>query len=384
MLGTPLAMAVVAIVIIVIVASSGGSNSKASASQPSGSGISLSQNDKNQVKNDLSITLIPTEAQCHDDSKFLWRSLAPVDSSNPTDRHDSESVSTPFTMADQNGLFDQLKAENCGNPTELDMNIRALHDFSVGGVNIGQNNPWMDEFLQRVSDAKTLKAAFLTQPGGDNTPIFVSADFQRYAGLTNALLAAFQRIGIQPLPSVSNWHQDPSKLASNELPRTVLNTVQENLPALVLAYTLKGQQCPLVQFGFNVQDKRFEGFQPPNCAPPAAPPTSPPPPGHHPPTTVPGCHCRTTTTTTPCVCTTTSTVPPCVNNTSGKCTPPHTVPPPPTTAPPAHPTTTTTNPSDSGWGAPPDRTPPPPPSTVPAVPVPITTPPTIVPVIPAP
>lgn len=268
-----------------------------------------------QIREDLIVRpgdLLPDAAQC-DSDRFIPNSLP------STEKRWSDAVSTPFASSDKDEMLEELFAEHCGNPTELDMSIQALSQLNVGDFNIGENNPWMGEFLAKAEE-KGLRTAFLTLKDGEGNNVFVSAEYQQYAAMTNTILLAFSSVGVQERASVQNWHIEGP--VAGELPRTVLNSVQEGLPALVLEYTVK-DSCPLKAIGYNVGDKRFEVFPDPVCE---APPEEAPP-GDVPPTT--GEQPPTTTEKPPR--STTTTVPP------GTTVPP-TTKPPTTTVPP---TTTT-------------------------------------------
>lgn len=336
-----------------------------------------------QIEEDLTVNpedILPERAKCETD-EFIPNSLAEVRAGDPAFRQWSDSVSIPFASQDKDEMLDEMFAENCGNPTVLDMNIQALNRMTLLGFNVGENNPWMGEFLDAV-ESDGLREAFLTKKGG-NDDIYVTAEFQRYAAMTNTILLAFQNLGVMSdLVSSENWHVEGP--VAGELPRTVLNPTQEGLPALVFEYTVK-DNCSLVRFGFNTQDKRFELFVTPVCeeVPPTTeePPCECPPPGTVPPckgcppptTTLPPCpNCTTTTTTTvpQCPeCTTTTTVPPtttvpCGNKNvrdpeTGECVPNipsgSTLPPPATTTPTA--TTVQPAPQPPTPTAPPDTLP---------------------------
>lgn len=376
-LGAIISGVILAVCIIVGLAWPGGAdtNDNSKTATP-GDKVSLTAKQKDKLKQNLTVRkgdILPKQAKCVNDV-FIRNSLAPVQYGDPAARQWSNAMSTPFGTEDPNLMAFSLLIEHCGNPTELDNTIQGLSSQTIDGINIGANNPWMGEFEQKANDVG-LRRAYLTKKSGDDG-IYVTADYQLYAAMTNTLLLNFQRLPqTAKLASVSNWKQDPKSQQPGELPRAVLSGQQEDLPVLVFQYTVKAG-CPLVQFGYNVLDKRFENLPVPMCAPPPAPapapqPTPTQPGGGTSPTTKPHKPPPTTRPTTP----PTTRPPKCP---SGKCTPPTTLAPPPTTAPPSGGTSpTTSGGGNSGPGAPPNggTTPP---TTAPPVTdsTPTTTPPT--------
>lgn len=280
------------------------------------------------IQEDLTVKpgdILPEEARC-DGDEFIPNSLP------STEKRWSDAVSVPFEASAPDEMLLELFAEHCGNPTLLDMSIQALSDLTIGEFNIGENNPWMGEFLA-MAEEDGLRTAFLTLKEGEEG-IYVTEGFQSYAEMTNTLVLAFSNVGVQERASVQNWHIGGP--VAGELPRTVLNDQQEAMPSLVLEYTVK-DNCPLVAIGYNVGDKRFEVFPDPVCEEP--PPTVTTQPLTE--TTKP----PSTTSTTKPPRTTTTTVPPTTLPTH----PPASGPPPvanqPPHAPPATNPTTTTTPS---------------------------------------
>lgn len=259
--------------------------------------------DSDEIREDLTVSLgdlLPEEARC-DSDEFLWHSLQEVREGDPAYRQWSDAVSTPFESSDPDEMRDELFGEHCGNPTELTMSIEALSDMAIDGHNIGELNPWMGEYIDAVNDPG-MREAYLKLKDGEGDIVFVTEEYQQYAAMTNTLLMAFEVRGVEALQSVKNWHLPVPTVG--ELPRAVLNDQQEGLPALVFEYTVK-DGCPLVAFGYNVGDKRFEVFPGPVCEepPPTTSTTKPPT------TTVPTTSTTkppTTSTTTP---STTTTVP---------------------------------------------------------------------------
>jgi len=217
------------------------------------------------MKKNLTVSpedLLPGQAKCTSGDRFNRNSLV--------QGKWSDSVSTPYKASAKDGMLKETFDENCTNPTLLDMNVQALSRITIDGWNVGDHNPWMAQFLNKASDPG-LRAAFLTKKENVNG-IYVTADFQRAAAMTNTLLTRFMNVGVVTEPSTTNWHKPGGGLVAGELVRTVLNDKQENLPVLRLELTEKGQGC-VYAIGFNTGDKRFETL---GCkAPPSKTPHTP-------------------------------------------------------------------------------------------------------------
>lgn len=221
--------------------------------------------------------LLPDSALCKDDT-FIKNSIIGVKAGDNSYQQWSDSVSIPFKSSDKDGMMKEVTTENCGNPTFLDMNIKALKSITIDGWNVGDHNSWMSEFLAKA-DKEGLRTAFLTKKAGEGDKVFVTSDYQKYAALTNTLLSRFQNVGVVTQTSLTNWHLPGGGLVTGELVRTELNPKQEDLPLLKLELTEKGQGCVWAG-GYNTMDKRFETVScevPKPPAPPAQPatPTTP-------------------------------------------------------------------------------------------------------------
>lgn len=261
--------------------------------------------------------ILPDAARCESD-EFIENSLP------STEKLWSDSVSTPYVSSDPNEMFAEDLQENCGNPTLLDDKIQGFRHVKVGDFSVWDNNPWMAEF-DRLANEHGLRAAFLTKHDGVDG-VFVTADFQLFAELLNTILLDYKVWGVESWMTSYNAHL-PGPIAG-ELPRVVENPNQEDLPSLILVYTIKDVCDGASVIGMNVGDKRFEIFES-KCQPPAEPPCTVCPPETVPPTTVPD---------------------------GRKGTPATTTPPPPVTTPGVTTTTSNSGGGDSGPGAPPPAT----------------------------
>jgi len=266
--------------------------------------------------------VLPRESRCQGD-KFLENSLP------STKKYESDSPSIGFVSKDPDAMLKEVFVENCQNPTVLDMSIQGLATVRIGDFSVWDENPWLEE-CQKIG-AEGLWAHLVTREGSEG--FFVTAGFQRCAEMVNTLLLFYKVLPPDARQSVRNWHLAGPD-ADDLPPRTVENEVQEDLPALILAYTLKDVCGAESVIGYNVFDKRFEVFEPQSCEAPLCSES---------------CGSGATTTTTPGGVTTTTTV-------GRKGTPATTTPPPPTVITTTPATTSPSGGSDSGAGAPPPST----------------------------
>jgi len=190
-----------------------------------------------------------------------------------------DSVSTGFTASlvsnhDYVGMINEFMSEGCGNPTLLDMAIHGLATLPADQTHTVRdvNSWWMDKYFAQIGSGKTLRELFLTKKAGEGNKLFVTADFQEYASLTNLLLARVKPVAMDASRSLSNYYVPArSGLAAGEIPVTELNPKQESRLAIWMGYSLKSGDCTNIEFGFNVLDKRFETratcvVTPPACA----------------------------------------------------------------------------------------------------------------------
>lgn len=298
----------------------------------------------------------------------------------------TDSYRTGFAAADDEGKQTELFTENCLDPLGAGDALNFWANFVLpDGTPLVNRNPWLAPWVgDPAAVINTAAAQYMPLYLNEASLSWVQVEYcvptetkncleydeaskekvrqaiqaqynwQVIAGRLNTLIRRTEMAGVQEgRVSVLNYHLlemglvVPSRDAAGNLvlPRIGFNDVQEDLPALVYRVTEKDNPCPLLEFGFNTGDKRFELFTPTCEEQPPVPPTNPtgtnppgttaPPTGSTVPpgTTVPG---QTTvpgpTTTVPGP---TTTAPPTT-------TPPTTAPP--TTAPPTTVSPTTTIP----------------------------------------
>jgi hypothetical protein len=284
----------------------------------------------------------------------------------------SDALDVPYFNTVPQNMLEETLATICENPLYGSTVANMFAHLTVDGVSVLKHNPWLGPFVGSLSGSGINATASTFTPLLDVThatqaqaraAVSWNLSWQVYAEKLDTMLTNFQVNGIQALPSVLNYHRVVNGLEVGGLPEVELNPNQENLPALILDLTIKGQCAPLARIGFNTGDKRPEVFATPSCAPPAPAPkpvhksvpksvtmpntvpqktphpgtttTTPP---KHPTTTVPPHHGTTTTTSV----TPTTVSPSPTTTTTCPCHAPTTVPPPPVTVPtlPSAPTTT--------------------------------------------
>lgn len=246
--------------------------------------------------------LLPSDAKCTGSDVLNQNSLKPVGKSG---RLYSDSDSTPNKAKSAAGILSEDMAEVCTNPTVGDAYAQALSQGKIGSFSIDKANPWLDTFMQKTHKSgmkvwlthKADKNGKLIKDKSGDPVIYVTAEYQKYASMINALLLGLDNQGVKSgIHSTINW---PSgSLVADTLPRAYEVTAankQEDKPFLALTFTTKaGEKCPFV-LGLNTQDKRPEYVacetakkiapptptQPKQSKPPVVTHTQPPTPPKH-------------------------------------------------------------------------------------------------------
>ena len=217
----------------------------------------------------------------------------------------SDAVSFPFASAqkdeegnyDLSAMFHELEEEIMRNPVHGDMVMRGLRDIKLStGKTIGELNPWLVEFIDKMDKAMLVPSAsqeargveiWLTYKEGEEGKVFVTKEYREYAAMTCILLERLVKTGVEARDSSENWVLNYT--AEGALTRTAKADYQENKAALILTY-LRKNDTPEFTIGFNLLDKRLERFEPQKpkptpTTPPAPAPTDPPPKPTDPPPT---------------------------------------------------------------------------------------------------
>ncbi len=206
--------------------------------------------------------------------------LVGVDPNNNTLRTWSDSIDTPFTAdkADKAALLTEIQAEICENPLVGTMVANEFANMQVGEVKVVDLNPWLDNYKGPAEDMNKKAKEFMPTFGKD--PLEVSDDeakdamrknyaYQELAGNLATMLERFQNNGNQDAGmTIFNYHLSADGLVVDGLSQISLNPDQYpangDVSALVLELTKKPGDCVL-RIGFNIKDKRMEGFE---CAVP--------------------------------------------------------------------------------------------------------------------
>lgn len=208
---------------------------------------------------------IPAEAKCETDL-FLDHSLRIVKAGDAQKRQFGTAVSIPFTGSDNTAITKEILAENCGNPTFLEMNLKEMliwNDTLIPGADA--NKGWLNE-IQEAVKANTLNG--FVKNFQDEKKVtqktIVTEEYQMYASWMNTVLLRFNEEGKQSPTSVRNWEQPATQDPTKGLPSVQEAKDQESKPAYVYILKDKNGKC-LVKIGFNAEDRRIELF---NCVEP--------------------------------------------------------------------------------------------------------------------
>ena len=211
---------------------------------------------------------------------------------------------TDFVLKGKGKAVRSLKQYECTvmtNPTVGHMWIAGWEkEKTASGRSFGQVNPWQPAFLK--ASKPSLAEAWVVKD--DTGKLFVSEAYQKEAFKVVTLLRRFDDQGIKT--RVAEWHRPLLAEKVEGLPTTIKSNRDYRGKFVVLAYTLKGQECSRVVYLINIDDGRMAKAKyrcgeprppvvvPPRSEPPrrTQPPTRPPttrpptrPPTTHPPTT---------------------------------------------------------------------------------------------------
>lgn len=247
----------------------------------------------------------------------------------------SDALSTPLGGTSPPEMLTAQQAAVCEDPELGVSTANMFANLNVGGVNVGDLNPWLAPYKGDAGQINDKAAGFIplldvAHPSDAQVQEAAkqNIEYQALAARLDTLIGRFSNKGVNNSPKSSeNWHLTAGGLAVGGLPEVGLNPNQESLPALMLEVTEKGACAPLKIIGFNTGDKRPEVFPTPTCQSPhkpgksSTPMTSAPPKGctsncgSVPPTCTSNCH-PTTSHPTP------STTPPTTPPTTHHSTPP--------------------------------------------------------------
>ena len=219
------------------------------------------------------LTVTTASYTCQKDSNGLVAfdigALKPVGDSG---RKWSDAVSTPFKETAPAKINDELAQAICHDPLMGSMVANYFANLKLGDFEVASVNPWLNEFKGDAAKVINVKAASyigllnVQNPSADQVTKAAARnnDYQQLAAKAVTLLTKYAGGDVNADMSETNYHLMGGGLAADNLPAVGLNDKQENLPALQLVLTQKGQDVCLDKIGFNTGDKRLESFK---CAP---------------------------------------------------------------------------------------------------------------------
>jgi hypothetical protein len=232
----------------------------------------------------------------------------------------ADALSTPLAGGTDAELFRSVAYKVCSDPVVGYSYGNMLYGIRLGNSDKtigGLNSSWLvPDKTDQITPWAAKALPYMGTSGLTDVQVQEAIkqwrSYQDYAAKIVELLSKFNNKGVHSPQSQANWHFASSGMQSG-IPNVELNSVQESLPALVLAVTNKGSTCELARVGANKQDARPETFEPQGCAP--APPSAGPPATTSPPGKGGGCTANcgggngcdsncgpTTKTSPPCVC----------------------------------------------------------------------------------
>jgi hypothetical protein len=191
-------------------------------------------------------------------------------------RKTSDAISTLLNGTDAPAQLNSMLIKLCQDP-ELGYSWgNMLFNLKLGAskTTVGSlNTKWLQP--ANAKDINTLAQAALPYSGVQTSTLTDAQQkqavqawegYEAFAAKLTTLVGKFHLIGDLNNPqSVMNWHLLNGGLTVGSFPAVGLNNHQENLPAVVLSVTEKGQQCELARIGANQMDSRPEVFAPAGC-----------------------------------------------------------------------------------------------------------------------
>lgn len=223
---------------------------------------------------DAATVTTPT-IKCKQDDPTLGTVNMRIESSmpvgtGPSQRWWGDSVALPMADNDQVLSLGQIMDTVCHDPHYGHVVANALAETYVGNVSLVSRNDWLKSLsLESIptSAAAYMPTLNLEDKSFDQSTEAVkkNQEWQVAASYINTLLHNFANLGYHSPQSVWNYHLTGVERVTLPYENTAdlatvgKNDKQENLRALVMGLTEKGQKCPILQIAFNTGDKRPEG-----------------------------------------------------------------------------------------------------------------------------
>ena len=206
----------------------------------------------------------------------------------------SDAVSTEFKANSDEEMQKELEREFWHNPVMAQNAALKFRDLGeINGVVIAEENDWLTAFLNRF-DKEGLKS-FLERDDKDN--LFVTPEYQEIAAKLIVLQQKFKGVGVKKIETTWHYPLKGSEFSVKSYRNTDPGYVDKE-QSLNFVYVDKSGRT-LVEYGYNLNDKRSEVFtdsgkpvQPKTPTSPPNQPTTPPaqptqPPAQPTPTTPP-------------------------------------------------------------------------------------------------
>lgn len=221
------------------------------------------------IDTEVAEKLVVDLGACHnyDDisKELLWSSLSKMDAQRVKATGFSDAVTFPFKGDTDVERLEELREEILRNPVYGDMVARGLLKITLrGGKGLGELNPWMKEFVQRLDAAQGAKKIgargieiWLEAKKDANGKVtyYVTEEYRSYAcGLCTIIGRLVPQGTTKRLSEVNFALNDATK----DFARRVIEAdYQERKEAFVLQYVRKDGTVAF-EIAFNLLDKRFE------------------------------------------------------------------------------------------------------------------------------
>ena len=269
-------LAIMAVVLVLVSAIAWAKNTYFSSSKEAIASDSLTEEELNAAKADLTVDLDAEVLQAafpNVSRELLYSSMPNQNKDRVAAAGFSTALTFPFSGASQEdgqsysdetvkGWWEsELTEELLRNPVYGVAVARALSEskFSDGSTLLDLN-PWLGEFVQKYDAAfqenGNGNGYFLTKETADG-PILVTDEYRRYAVGTRWLLDRFVVKGVSRLYAEKHWGLRPANDLQPSRIKAEAFEEPEDRDALVVSFLTKSGKNVLV-IGFNVHDKRPE------------------------------------------------------------------------------------------------------------------------------
>ena len=269
-------LATMAVVMLLVGIVAWAKNTYFSGSKEAIASDSLTEEELNQAKADLTVDLDSEVLQAafpNVSREFLYSSMPSENKARVAAAGFSSALTFPFSGVSQKdgqsysdetikGWWEtELTEELLRNPVYGIAVARALSEskFSDGSTLL-ELNPWLGEFVQKYDiafqDGGLGNGYFLTKETTDG-PILVSDEYRRYAIGTRWLLDRLVIKGVSKLYAEKHWGLRPANDLQPSRVKAEAFEEPEDRDALIVSFLTKSGKNVLV-IGFNVHDKRPE------------------------------------------------------------------------------------------------------------------------------